>query len=510
MTAGVDKSGPVLVLLLWLAVLVWLTPPRVILRGDDFGYVDSVVRTVQAERLRASPWLEPFNLPLTLLSAISFVLTENFYVSTIGLNLALAVVNVILLSHFLKPAVPADRARWLIVLGLALSPVWLNKALEYTGVPLGLAFTLAAWLCWRRGWWISFFACVAVGVLNRQSSLCLLAWPLVTLIRQWRTRENVSRILPVGIVATLVVALAASLLAPPTWAREMVNRGLREGISPGGFAAHLALAFVFLAGWQAVWGCLRGEAPGPLWRMNLSRPALPLLCTLLGTGLVLGGWAELRWEAPGMERFSLLLLVGATMAGAWLNRWDRLPPVETLVFLSGYGVLVSLRTQWWDYYLFEPLLAVMGAPGALPASSARSVRWPGVWLLLGLGVVSAMYGKFHLQELEAKTVAYERAWRAGELHVTELSDAPFGYLGWKLLAPGRARLDAVKLSDFLKFVEGARAKFDQGAFTVNREGGRKSIHPSRERWVLPADYVAPLLPLDNEEWRKYIRSAPVK
>jgi hypothetical protein len=508
MTAGLNKAGPVLILAFWLAVLAWLAPSRVTLRGDDFGYVDSVVGTIQAHRWVSSDWLGPLNLPLTAISATCFAVTRNFYISTFGLSLLLALVNFILLGIYLKPTMQSDVTRWLVVLGLALSPVWLNKALEYTGLPLGLACTLAAWLSWRRGWLGAFFTCVIVGVLNRQSAVCLLAWPLVALVREWRERAQLDWKSLAGIVVTLGVALTASLAAPPTWAREIVSRQLPLEFSPGGLSASLALAFVVLAGWQAGWGALRGEALAPVWRMNLARPVIPILCMVLGTGLVLGRQTNILWETPGMERVSLLVLTGATVAGAWLNRWDRRPPAEVLVFLAGYVLLVSMRGRWWDYYFFEPVLALMVVPVGTPALPRR----PGWWLgtLLMLGVASMIHFKLYLRELEAKTVAYERALRAGEVRVVELSDAPFGFLGWKLLAAARARPNAVSLIDFMKFVEGARARFDDGTITVNREGGRKSIHPSRERWVLPADYRDRPLPLDNAEWRDYIRGAPVR
>jgi len=508
MTVMENKSVPVLSLALWLAVLAWLAPSRVILQGDDFGYVDSVVSTVRTHRWMPSDWLEPLNLPLTAISASCFALSGNFYASTLGLNLLLAVVNFILLGAYLKPAVPSNLVRWGLVLGLALSPVWLHKALEFTGLPLGLACTLAAWVGWRRGWTGCFFACVIVGFLNRQSALCLLAWPLVALIRQWYTREPLNRAQLAGIVFTLGLALTLLLIAPPTWARELAGRQLSNGFSLAELMANLALAFVVLVGWQAVWKAFCGEPIEPVWRANLSRPFIPLLVMFLGTGLVLGFGAGISWEIPGAEGASLVVLTGAAMAGAWLNRWDRWPPAEVVVFIAGYVLLVSLRGRWWDYYFLEPMLALLWMPVETRVSPSR--RMWGVGLLLVLGVTSAVGCKRDLREVEEKTVAYERALRTGELRLSELSDAPFGFLAWKLFATARARPDASALIDFMKYVEGSRARFAGGTITVNREGGRKSIHPSRERWTVPADLSDRPLPLDNKEWRNYIRGLPVR
>lgn len=510
MNAALNKSGPVLLVAGWLALLVWLVPGRVVLRGDDFGYVESVVDTVRAQSWRPSDWVEPLNLPLTAISVLCYEATGNFYVSTLGVSLLLAAVNFLLLERYLRIAVPGARGRWLIVLGLALSPVWLNKALEFTGMSLGLTCTLAAWLCWRRGWWSAFFACVLVGFLNRQSALCLLAWPLVALVRQWHAGSRLNGSLLAGMACVLAAALTVLQVAPSTWARELAGRQMQSGISWIGLIANVGLALVVLAGWQAVWGALGGDDLCSLWRANLARPAIPLLWMSLGTGLVLGLGGNLLWETPGLEGVSLLLLTGATVMGAWCRRWDAGPGWEVGTFLAGYVLLVALRGRWWDYYFIEPMLALMwvAAPAPEPAAGARRIAWVGG--LLGLGLVSAVLFKSYLRETEEKTLAYEGALRRGEVAIGELSDAPFGFMGWKLFGTARARADATGLVDFLKFVEGSRARFRDGTFTVNREGGRKSTHPTRERWTLPPDHEVRPLPLDNAEWRNYIARPPAK
>lgn len=506
MTARLNNAGLIVALTIWLGVLAWLAPARLILRGDDFGYVESVADTIRAHHWVPSDWLEPINLPLTALSAACFALTGNFYVSTFGLILLLAVVNFILLGRYLEPALPSVQRRWLVVLGIVLSPVWLHKTLEFTGVPLAFTCTLLAWLSWRRGWWVGFFACVVVAALNRQSALCLLAWPLVALVRQRSTGGSQTRVWLAGIVFTVGVVFAVLLAGPSTWARELNGSRLLTAFSPGAFFRQVALAVVVLVGCQAAWGVLCGEAIGSVWRANLKRPFLPLLCMSVGAWLVIGQGAGVLWETPGLDRLSLFIFAGATLAGAWLNRWTKWPATETLVFLAGYVLLVSLRGRWWDYYFIEPALALIW--GTPPVGQPRS-SWPAAGFL-ALGLAGAILFKQHLRDMTERTVAYELALRAGEVRVTELSDAPFGLLGWKLLPAARTRPDAAALIDFLKFVEGARARFRNGSFTVDREGGRKSLHPSRERWILPPDFSARPLPLDNAEWRNYLRGGAVR
>jgi hypothetical protein len=488
------------VLLAWGAIVIWLAPFHVVPRGDDFGYLESVVDTVREQRWVASDWLEPLNLPLTVLSAISYSVTEKFYASTFGLNLLLAWVNLILLWLFLKPVIGSPARRWLLAFGLCLLAPWLNKAISYTGISLGIACTLIAWLSWRRASYCVFFASVLVGFLNRQSALCLLAFPLVGLVKEWLAYRTLNRKAALGIFLTLAIACAVLLTAPSTYAREIYHPLARFSLK--NFSAQLALAFVVLASCNAAWGALSGIALKPILYANLARPILPLICMSLSAFIVYSGRYGLLWEAPGMDTYGLLVFVIGTTSGAWLNRWNTRFPAEVVLFVVGYAVIVSVRGSWWDYYFIEPALALLCIPRETAVS--RITYASRISSLLALGVTSALPLKAHIVEAENKTVAYERALRAGELGIVELSDAPFGYLGWKLFTSAQKRPDATALSDFLKFVEGARAKFSQGTITVWRDGGRKSIHPSRVGWQLPADYIDRPFPLNNAEWKVYI------
>ncbi len=492
----------------WVGVLAWLVPSRVVVLGDDFGYVDAVVGTVRAHRWVAGEWLGPLNLPLTLASAGVFVATDNFYVSTLGLNLFLALVNLLLLSVCLKPVLPSEAARWPVVFAVSLCPVWLHKTIEFTGLPLGIACLLIAWLSWQRGWRWIFFASVITATRNRESALCLLAWPLVALWRQWRSRATVGHGLLLGCAVTVGVTLVAGLAAPLSWTRKVVLANLSNHFSPVQIGSNLVLAFVVLTGLRAALNVLRGEALAATWRANLARPLRPMLFMLAGAVIVLCGGTDILWETPGLERFSPVVVLVATLTGAWFHRWDDPPSLEVAVYLSGYVLLVSWRGLWWDYYLIEPMLILLLASGGTQMTPSPARTRLLAWTVVALWLVWIPGFKLRLSEGEARIVAYEKALRAGQVSVVELSDAPFGFLAWKLFPVACAHPGAKELIDFLRFVEGARAHYSNGVITVNRDGGRKSIHPSRESWTLPQGFSPRLLPLDNAEWRTYIRAVP--
>ncbi len=489
-------------------VVVALLPGRVIVRGDDFGYVESVVATLRQGRWRPSEWLEPFNLPLPLLSAGVQAVTGNFWLATMGVCAALAGLNLVLLRVWLRPT---DVVGEVAVLAVALFPVWLNKAVEFTGVPLGVALLLGALIAWRRGGRAWFFALVLLGVANRQNAVCLLALPAVALVRTWRTGRRIDWVLAAGSMIVVATTLALARWIPATFARDIAAARWREEFSVMALAANLALGVIVLAALHAGWAAWRGESLGAAWRENLARPAWPLVLTLAGAWIVLGEAVQLRCELPGAETAGPVIVVGATFIGAWFGRWRTWPPAEAVICALAYVGLVAWRGQWWDYYFLEPAL-VLAWPRATPAGAtvARRAPWFVAALLATAGVYAVVLGGY-LRRAEAKTVAYENALRARTLAITEASDAPFGFLGWKLFSASRGRDGAhARLADFLKYVEGGRARWSEGTLTINREGARRSLHPSGEKWPLPPQWRDRPWPLTNAEWRVWLAAGEPK
>lgn len=476
------------------AWLVFLLPERVIARGDDFGYIEAVVNSIRARAIVPSDWLEPLNVLLPVIGSAVWSVTENFWAATFGVTVVCAVVNVLLLRTWLVPVGWLDE---LMVLSVTVTPVWLNKSAEFTGVPLGMALTLASLLAWRAGAQKLFFSLCILACINRQSSVCLLMIPIIGVVRSWVDRREWQWRLLAGVLAVGVTLVATLCWLPRTFAQQLAAANWPA--APGTFAANVALGLVVCAGLRAGWFAIGGYSVAGAFRDNLRAPWVPLVVTALGAIVVLGGAAELRCETPGAESMGTLLVVIATFAGAWCGRWRDLPSLEMLAAVLAYVALVAWRGQWWDYYFLEPLL-LLGVP-ARPAGESLIARGVLVALVLVAGCAYAARLGSYVRSCESKIVAYETAIRAGELRITEASDAPFGYLGWKLfgdVAPSHA--GARTLSDFLKYVEGGRARWTDGALSVSREGGRRSLHPSGERWPLNPARADRRFPLNNREW----------
>lgn len=490
----------VVVFLLYGGLLFLLFPGRVILRGDDFGYVEAVVSTVQSGSLKGSDWLEPLNCPLTIISAGIYRLTGNFYFSTMGLMAVLAGINFVLLRAWLRPKLPEGLAGEAALLAVILLPVWLNKTVEFTGIPLGFMCSVAAWLAWRQGRWGWFFAATLVGFAERQAAVCLLVFPLLALIRGWWESRRVN----VGLVIWLAGFFAAAgmiwVLTPPTFARTVIGARLLAGLTVLPFVANAALAVAMLAAGRAIWDVVRGDSWQDICRQNLKRPLGPLMITAAGVLAVFSGVSALRWETPGMEQFSELMVIFLTFFGAWLGRGFRGLPLEAMAYVSVFSCLVAFRGVWWDYYFLEPLMLLAGLSPAI-APTARKIQWP-AWAVLVAVLAYVAPFKYFLHVMEQRYTAYEQALRSHQINIMEASKAPFGFLGWKLFHHARALgLKDATLIDFLRYVEGGRSWYAEGKVLIDREGGRRSLHPSGELWALPPDYRDRPLPLTNAEWR---------
>jgi hypothetical protein len=492
----------------FLAVIAFLIPKLVMVRSDDFGYIESAAETIQSGRLTQSEWLGPFNVPLPLLSAGVFALTGNFWVATLGVIAALAATNFLLLRVWLRTnGVDGDVA----ALALALCPWWLSKAVEYTGVAFGLSMLLGALIAWRRGSRLVFFCVLLLGVANRQSIVCLIAFPACALARVWWQQRKIDPVLAIGTLVVVGLAAGLELLLPATFARQWVSAQARASFSPIHFAENMVLAAAIFAGLRAGWRFLSGESLIDEFRANIVKPLLPLALCLASAWIAVRGSSVIAAETPGLDRVGPLMVVAATFAGAWLNRWRPLPPVEIMLYLGLYAALVAMRGQWWDYYFLEPAIVLVGADSVNAVSSPRRGHWVGWTLLLVIDLAYA--AKLHgwLRSSEATLVANERGLRAGTLRMAEVSEGSFGYLGWKLFAVAQQRgLSGARLPDFLKYVEAGRTRTVDGVVMVNRKGLGRSLHPSGELWPLPENWRDRRFPLTNAEWVDFLSTLPTR
>jgi len=237
---------------------LWLWPRTVMLRNDEFAYLESVVNTVHRGWPASSEWLEPYNLVLPLLSVSTWLVSGNFYASTYGLMALFAVTCFVLAWCWFREWLPRGWTGDLALLGIVLSPVWLNKMVEFSGVSLGMVCFLSALLAWSKRRLVWFFLFVLVGIANRQSIICLFALPVVDLFRAWWSGKAFDQFKLWACVASLVLTGALLAGQPANFARQLVwQQHLHRTWSQIGLQQLLGLGL--MGGGAAFWAIMRGE-----------------------------------------------------------------------------------------------------------------------------------------------------------------------------------------------------------------------------------------------------------
>lgn len=525
------------------AVAVWLNlPSTVIVFNDDFGYLRSIIATLQHGRPWTDDWLEPWAASLSVLSAGIFQVTGSFRLATYGLQALLAGGIVgwsALLLHrrqvSLWPAVAWSLA------GLTL-PTLLWKVAEFGAVPLYVFCLVAAIHAAERGRWGLFTAAWLVALASRQSAVLWLALPAGMLL----TNREAGWGRTLGRLA--LVAVGGGLAY---WAiGQGMNRTNAQAVMQPGIFTHLdwfrGLGHVGLA--LAVGATAMGLGG---FVLRVSAPAA--VVTFRPVGLVIAAsfailvlWVFDVRQWVGMEHGLLqgvrgsgylALVYGLALAGWWWGGFQvRRSHGLALVAMAG---LLALRHSVWDYYLLD--VAVLGffsiTPAAGEPETKPRLRWAG-WLALA-GVLAfhqsfVVTTRHMLADNHALVRLHEQAMRAGRLAPAELELAPFGYRGWNLY-PHSIQHEARGryIADFEKYVAGpvlrlhvdnarepvptlANGKLAAGETLLETEILPRGWFQSRRynlirtgtpgtapEWPL-SDYTRPIYPLTDAEWREQI------
>ena len=91
----------ILTLVIYIGLYILLLPKFIIMRSDDWGYYESVILSIQNNKIITSDWLEPINAFFTLICWASYKVTNNFYISTLGILFIFSVVNFLLFYNLL-------------------------------------------------------------------------------------------------------------------------------------------------------------------------------------------------------------------------------------------------------------------------------------------------------------------------------------------------------------------------------------------------------------------------
>lgn len=545
--AGIVGYG----LLLWL-----LLPSGVIAVNDDFGYLRSVILTLQHQKPWTDDWLEPWAASLSSLAAFLYQATGSFSFAVHGLlallgAAALAGAYLLLTQRGLR----RTAAFSLSVLVLTF-PTLLWKSVEFTGVALYLPCLLwALWASERKKWgW--FFVAWLLAVAARQSAVTWLVIPLWNLAQGIFTSsaERSSRpwLLPAGVVvAGAVIFWGLGHGMNRTHAQTVITAHSFSHLVPREAVRVLGVGLLVFLGAIGVGAALVGASPRQKSAATRASLARQIFLALVFIGVLAfdeRAWIQMEHTLlAGSWGWLYTKVIAAIAVAGWAWGQFRVR-ADYALFALGNLVLLSVRGALWDYYLLD--VAVVGLFGVSVRGEAeirpptrKSLRWP-IALLAAFHLLFFLDLKCTLDRSRALCVLTETALRERSLRVEELSFAPFGFTAWQLHPhfiqhEGKTSTDPAAFNRYLR----------PGAIEVG-QGYSKLLHalprfrhePPADRhnlvasgrfrfaWFFHAeffllrfkteantptetplspDYLRPPFPLNDAEWRALIEPAPI-
>lgn len=520
-------------------------PAGVAAVNDDFGYLRSVVATLQHGRPLTDDWLEPWSAGLSALSALAYTLTGSFQLATQGVQAALAGVAFFALAQLLRGRGTGPTLSLAASAALLTVPTVHWKMLEYTGLILSLPCLLLALLAADRRRWGLFFVIWAVALTTRQSAAAWGMLPLVAAAKAWRESGGAGRWWrpALTVAGGAMVYLLTGIGMNKTHAQVSVMDRMFENLLMSR-ATELAgigtLVFIGAAGF------------GTLLLPTVRRRPQPGYW-LMAAGLVAGIAGLIEWHdriyleharygGAGTAYLPAWLALGAT---GWLLGRFRLNMAECCAGAAAL-LLVCLRRDVWDYYLIDVFVFGLfasrsGATTEIASPAATKLRrWvTGLAAASVLGVHGIFIAEFKA-ETDRRWAAIdlsERALRESRMDVRAIRFLPFGYVGWELFPaslhrttdgrteganfydyleegghavrlsavnrlPGRhadapeGQPHAVVLEDSYPFLWCGRANFQLIRFAAGPSTASKQ--------PLPEGFIRPVFPLNDAEWAALI------
>lgn len=536
-----------------------------VLRSDDFGYLRSILGTLERGHPYTYEWLAPYGATFSSICALLYRATGNFYASTYGVQAFCSLLVFTLLQRLLARRVAPWHAA-LLAAAFACGPICFAKAGDFHGGISTLALTLAAMLAFGSGNAWGFFLAVFLAFANRQSHIALLLMPAWVAasdlwIRSGRVpvpagHDNAARAFSGPKSAAFAIAFIAAAFA--LHSRMNLTYAMANAVFTD--SGHGRLASMTLAGLAGLLVtifllALSGAVflpPLDTLRANLRRPAIPLAASAVllalrlvwPPGLILTDTPMFGWFGWGDVNATLPWIL---LAGIWFADFRLLRPSPCLAAIVGFIGIASLRGVWWDYYFLEiavlcMVIAVGGAGSSHPVKPIRLERSVLVALLLLL-VAETGYAYLLRIQMDKQKIAVqslEKLERRGSARVDRMTGSTFGYAGWKLFDyflahdgktygqladfTGYVRKDLIKVETGLPWRRAFKAPLspeaellDSGTcivgfarvpYRVADWHGPDSSLPAmgRPMRLEAATFRSPRFPLNNREWDEWIAS----
>lgn len=460
-------------------LLIWLLlPPMIVAMDDDFGYLRSVVETLQRGRPWTYDWLTPWAASMSVLVAGFYYVTQSFTFA-IRFSLALsASLGFLGLAFYLLDHGLSRTKSYLIAALLLLSPTVLFMEVMFTSVALYLGcFWMCLWLYHRQRWsW--FFVVWFIAFSSRQSAIVWLTLPAwfvfieLSRTKTWWPRALTS-LRPAAVVAGGIASfLLLKLTMNPTYGQAFVTKAT-QGFHPHASSTLLGLlALLAGVGWAGFAALFYDYNAREMAAVRLKSVwcwlALLVIC---GAGMWGGRefidgieFTHSAYEDMWASSWFGLLAVCASMGLVLrpvLPRWD--------MILAGLGAttLLSLYGGRFDYYYIDGFFwgfaaATFPVGQSHPISQTLPARLVHGVVILFIALLAMWdlrcYGlqKSDLDRIAAVNTIYEQALRQGKIKPHEIGLATFGYIGWRFESHYHQHLEQHldDLADFMKAVDG--------------------------------------------------------
>lgn len=536
-------------------------PATVIPLDDDFGYLRSVVQTIQHGRPWTDDWLEPWAAGFSSISALLYVVTGNFQFATHGLLALLAMASFGFCFSLLQArGVRTPGAILLAAAGLTF-PCIFWKLVQFTGMALYIPCLLAAVWAAQKSRWSVYLVAWVLALSTRQSALTWIVLPLYAAIAAgWPQRF---RALPAWRAAARPLGVAAvgtlSFLALRVW----MNKTHAQHVMTDRMFDHISFDHIWRNALIGVVTCLMAAGIGllvgrmvqfaPPRTSSLRNPLfLTLAAVLVGVTWMLDLHTWIGRENPsfaGPAAAVYLKGLGLVAALGWSFKGGTVRPAFALSALASVALL-SLRGAVWDYYFLDAIVFSLFGARLRPETTAEpapaTAGWSGLKraaaaIAIAAGIANGLLLldlKAHLDRSHALCVISEDALRARVLDPAEISYAPFGFQGWHLF-PHFIREEGREayIGGFDCYLREGAIEVGQGysrplhllaRFRHEPPGDRqnlvaegstaflwafhaefyllrfKTAAQAPARVALPRNYLRQELPLNEAEWRDYI------
>lgn len=428
------------------ALFIYLMQPAgVVLMDDDFGYVRSVVDTLQFGRPWSDEWLEPWSASLSLFTALLYRIIGSFEAAIHGTLAVCAGVSLGAATALLRGRGLSTRRAVLIGVLFLTFPTLAWKSAQFTGMAVYLPCLLMALYAGEKRRWGWFLLFWSTALATRQSAV---TWGLIPLFEMWqlrrssdRSRSRDSRRLAAVIGAAAALFLLLRVGMNKTHSQLVITDRMFEHAPGATFWQTFGLGSLFFfcaAGLGTFFaGDLRVTPRDP--RVRLTRTALfsliaaPLILldlrTRVPTDLLLLS-SDLGWlYANG----AVLVALAGWSSRSLLPRWNYIIAAACSLFF------VAWRPHLWDYFFVDVgVLGFFSLSGITPGlrqrrDEGRSPWWKREWaalLLAGAQLVFILQIKGAIDKSYALCRLHEEAARAGRIDPSEVGKAPFGLQGW--------------------------------------------------------------------------------